>query len=116
MRWIVEAMIATIKEGTLINVINVPVALIGILIIKIGFTDAIGLLLLIEATGLMLAGGAMELGGTASARRLMSMIEKKKMKWEKDEYERVQRRAAVFTMTGLVLFLESLFLALFVLQ
>ena len=112
MHWLREASIDSAKEVALISAINVPIAFVAAFVLKGGFIDTDGLILLLEATGLMLAGGAMELGGTASAQRIVSIFDRRTKDWSGEEHQRVQRKAAVYTISGLGLFAESLTFAI----
>ena len=103
--------IGSAKETTLISLINVPISLIGALLLRTGFLDADGFILLLEAAALMLVGGAIDLGASASGRKVMSLIERKESDWNKLEYQNHTRRASVYTMAGLFLFAEALVLA-----
>ena len=116
MNWLAEASVSSAKEGLVINGINIPVAALAVFLIGFGFVDAIGLILLLEATALMLGGGAMELGATASTKRLVSIFQGRRMEWTGKDYRDAQKRGAVFTITGLLLFAESLLMAVLVLR
>lgn len=114
MYWLADASLSSLKEGAVFNAINLPVAAIATFLLGFKFLDAIGLILLLEATGLMLAGGAMEMGAAASTKRLASIFQGKRMEWSRKEYGDAQRRGAVFTITGVLLLAESLLMAFLV--
>lgn len=116
MHWLADASLSSVKEGAIFNGINVPLAAIATFLLGFKFFDATGLILLLEATGLMIAGGAMEMGATASTRRLASIFQGKRMEWSRREHDDAQRRGAVFTITGVLLLAESLLMAVLVLR
>ena len=116
MHWLADASLSSVKEGAIFNGINIPVAAIATFLLGFKFLDAIGLILLLEATGLMLGGGAMEMGVAASTRQLASIFQGKRMEWSRKEYNDAQRRGAVFTITGILLLAESLLMAVLVLR
>ena len=72
----------------------------------------LGLVLLLESVALMLMGGAMEIGGTASATRLYTILRRKRFDWNTGEYKKAQARGAFYSLIGVMFFLESLALAL----
>ena len=86
-------------------------ALIAVFLLKAGFFEIDGFILLLEATALMLIGGAMDLGTSGTGRKLGSMIEKKPIVWKMEDSAKASRRAAVFTLAGVFLFAEALAMA-----
>ena len=111
MHWLTEAVIRSAKETALISLINVPISLISSFLLRTGFSDADGFILLLEAAGLMHVGGAIDLGASASGRKVVTLIERKESDWNKHEYQKHTRRASVYTLAGLFLFGEALILA-----
>ena len=111
MHWLKGAVIGSAKETALISLLNVPISFVAALLLRTGFFDAEGFILLLEAAALMLVGGAIDLGASASGRRVMSLIERKESDWNKHEYQKHARRASVYTLAGLFLFGEALVLA-----
>ena len=71
------------------------------------------MLLLLESVAMMLVGGALEIGGTASTRRLFSILTRNKFEWTAGEYRKTQAKGALYTITGVLFFVEALSLALF---
>lgn len=123
MHWFLELLGDTAKEATLFTILGSAISLVGMIEFGGPFFDYLGLVLLLEATVLMLIGGAMEIGGTASAKvisnQLRSLFGLKKLigreeskQWSKEEYKATQLSAARYSLTGVILFLESLLLAL----
>jgi hypothetical protein len=76
------------------------------------YPDAFGFALLIEACLLMLAGGALDIGSTGSAKRIYAALARKNFEYDRDETRKQVNRAAVYSVTGVVLFVESLAVAL----
>lgn len=107
-----ETLVSSLEEGVLLTLIDVPVSfVIGVLLATPGL-NVLGFLLLLESVALMLIGGAVEFGGTPSAKRATSLIRRKKFDWDAGEYKRVQARGAFYSIIGVMFFLESLTLAL----
>lgn len=107
-----ETLISSLKEGALITLIDIPISfLLGFFLATPGL-DVLGFVLLLESVALMLTGGAMEIGGTASAFRLYAIFRRKKFEWSSGEYKKVQARGAFYSLVGVLFFLESLALAL----
>ncbi len=114
--WLAGASLSSVKEGAIFNGINILIAAIATYLLGFKFVEAIGLILLLEATGLMIAGGAMEMGAAPSTKRLASIFQGKRMEWSRRDYNEAQRRGAIFTITGVLLFAESLLMAALVLR
>ncbi len=112
MHSVTETVVDSAKETGLISCINIPVALGAFAIFRIGFFDADGFILLLEATALMLVGGAVDLGASATGRKIASMIDRKQKSWSKDDHHESTKRAAVYALAGVFLFVEALLLAL----
>jgi hypothetical protein len=109
--WLTGAAIGSAKETALISLINIPISLVAALLLRTGFFGADGFILLLEAAALMLVGGAIDLGASASGRKVMMLIERKEGDWNKREYQKHTRRASFYTLAGLFLFGEALVLA-----
>lgn len=107
-----EVLLESVKEGVLLTAIDVPVSLVIGFLLGVPTLNILGFLLLIESVVLMLLGGSMELGGTASAQRAVSLVTRKKFSWSIVTYKKVQARGAFYTIIGVMFFLESLTLAL----
>ena len=66
---------------------------------------------LTEAALLFLAGGALDIGGSLSFRRVMDHVAKKESSWTLDGHRKAQSRALPLIMTGVILLLLSFALA-----
>lgn len=106
-----EILVSSLKEGALITLIDVPVAFLLGLFFSASGLSVLGLILLLESVVLMLLGGAVEMGGTASVVRLSSIVMRKKFDWSPVEYKKVQARGAFYSLVGVMFFVESLALA-----
>jgi hypothetical protein len=67
--------------------------------------------LLIEACGLMLVGGVMEFTSTGVIRRFLSMTTAR-ISMDPASMKKQGKGAVLYTLTGVILFLESLLVAL----
>jgi hypothetical protein len=67
--------------------------------------------LLIESCGLMLVGGAMDLLGAPGIRKMVSLIGGRRAPVDGVAESRAGNGAAVYALTGVILFLASLALA-----
>jgi len=118
MHWVGELVIASVKETAIFTALGAGVGFGGVLILRSKFTDGFGLILLLEATALMLVGGALDLSATRSARTvanqiraLLGRVESSHSSWTREDYKKVENSAATYALTGVLLFLESLVLA-----
>ena len=114
MNWFAQAAKDSLAEVAIINVINVPIAIVVALYLSASAIAVFGFIVLLEATGLMFIGGAMDLSlsaGSAALGRLLKQKEEKGLEKEDVKRKRLQR-AVVFVFAGAVLFAESLALAL----
>ena len=96
----------------MLTAIAVPVAYPFFVFFRTGYPDAFGFALLVEACLLMLAGGALDIGSTGSAKRIYSAIARKRFEYDREESQKLVTRAAVYTLTGVILFVESLGVAI----
>jgi hypothetical protein len=104
----------SLAEVAVINAINVPVTLGLAFYLSASALAVFGFIVLLEATGLMFIGGAMDLGASAGASGLAKLLRMKQEKGSDSDEARKKRlrRAVVFVIAGAVLFAESLALAL----
>jgi len=109
--------VSAAQEAALITLIDFPVSFAIGVYLRAPTIDVVGFLLLLEAVAMMLVGGALEFGGTASARRLFSILERTffhrgNFEWSAKEFKKTQVKGAVYTFTGILFFVEALALAL----
>jgi hypothetical protein len=108
-------------EVVVFNAIAGAIALAAILLFQGGLLPDFGFLLLLEAVGLMLIGGALDLSNTGSARAAVKQLRilfGAKIPEAGTEFTDEQRRkvgttAATYALTGVLLFVEAGLLALF---
>ncbi len=112
MHWYGETAFSSFKEVLGINAINVIPTFLGTAVFSAGFLAAFGLIVLVESSALMLVGGAMSFGGDPGARRAFTLLGWKRREVTREDYQRAQHRAALYTTAGLMLFAEALMLAL----
>lgn len=103
--------VSAFKEGAILTAIDVPVSFVIGLVLDAPFTSVLGFLLLLESVALMLIGGATELGGTPSAKRIFSLLSRKEFDWSASEFKKVESRGAFYSIIGVMFFVEALALA-----
>ncbi len=112
MHWVTQAVVDSVKETGLISCINIPIGLGAFVVFRIGFFDAVGFILLLEATALMLIGGAVDLVASATGRKIASMVDRRQKNWGRDDHDKSTKKAAVYALAGVFLFVEALLLSL----
>jgi len=102
----------SIREVLVFNLVGAGVALGALLVFRIPLGDSFGFIILIESTALMLVGGALGVAGQATTRKVTEIFTRRKLK----DTEVIQNdvQAALYALTGVVLFVEvfGLFLIL----
>lgn len=106
-----EVVISSLKESTLLLLVSSLISLSLFVVFHFAFISALGLILLIESAGLMLIGGALDLARSASAKKILSLVRIKQSE-KTNKNEDTSRKAGIFSLTGVILFLEALILAL----
>lgn len=104
-----EVTVSSAKEAVLFNIGGVAVALGVLLLFKIPLGDSFGFIILLESTGLMLIGGALGVAGQATTRKLAEIITRRKV--EPGSVAASDLRAALYALTGVILFAEGAFMA-----
>ena len=97
------------KESAVFGVIALPLAYLLWLWIRTSFADSFAFVLLLEACALMLAGGGMEFASSESVRKVLPLLTGVQLKAASSK--RRVSRAAVYTSTGVILFVASLIVA-----
>lgn len=119
MHWLVNLLSTTAKEVVVFSAIAAAISVLPVFLMAAPFVSAYGFVLLFEATGLMIIGGAMDISTAGSARFTMRQI---RLFLGRDssgedtyapveERKRVRFSAAKYTLTGVLIFLEALILA-----
>src|SRR5271169_5268218 len=114
MTWYATAAKDSLAEVAVINLINLPIAIGAAYYFSASALVVFGFIVLLEATGLMFIGGAMDLSMSVGASAVAKLLRQKPDRDSDSEEGRRKRfrRAVVFVVAGAVLFAESLALAL----
>lgn len=102
----------SIREALVFNLVGAAIALAVLLLFRIPLGDSFGFIILIESTALMLLGGALGVAGQATSRKVTELFTRRKLK--DSEVTKNDVQAALYALTGAVLFVEvfGLFLIL----
>ncbi len=94
----------SMREVLIFNLVGAAVALGALLLFRIPLGDSFGFIILIEGTALMLVGGALGVAGQATTRKVAEIFTRRKLK----DTEVIQNdvQAALYALTGVVLFVE----------
>lgn len=106
----IDVLLDSSKESVLFSLVGALVALPVFWFAGLTYLDSLGLVLLIEACGLMLVGGVMEFTSTGVIRRFLSMTSSH-VSMDPEAMKKQMKGAVLYTLTGVILFLESLLLA-----
>jgi hypothetical protein len=110
MQWYVEVFITSLGESVLFAGGCAVAALLGLLILRIPFFDGLGLVLLIVSAGLMLIGGALSFVSPGNV-KVVNAFTRAKLNPGPEDFRKAKHRAALYSMTGILLFIYSLLLA-----
>jgi hypothetical protein len=105
-------MISSLGEAAVISLIDVVPAYVALLFFRTGLIEALGLILLVESSGLLLLGGALSFTGQEGFRRLASVLAKVELKSTEKEDKKTEMKAALYVLTGVILLVESSVLAI----
>lgn len=106
-----EVLVDSARESLLFSGIAVFVAFPIFWYFKLLYFDAFGFVLLVESCGLMLVGGVMEFTSTGVIRRFLSLTNSK-LGMDPATMKKQMKGAVLYTLTGVILFLESLLVAI----
>ena len=116
-RWLnrfLRQAVLSLREALLISVIDAGASLALFLIWGIGIIDSYGLIVLLESAVLMLVGSALSFAGQGGVRVIVDSFAKKvvgkRLSPGKEELERNELRAALYAITGGLLFVEGIVL------
>jgi hypothetical protein len=104
-----DAATSSFREAVWFNLGAAIAALVALIVFSIPVTESFGDALLIESTGLMLVGGALGVAGQGTTRKLNEMIFKKSFTGNASQSD---LKAALYAITGGLLFLEGALLSL----
>ncbi len=119
MHWLASLLSTTAREALVFSAIGAAISVLPVFLMSAPFVSAYGFVLLLEATGLMIIGGALDISTAGSARFTMRQVRLflGRESPGEDTYAPVEERrrtrmsAAKYTLTGALLFLEALILA-----
>ncbi len=111
MKWYTELVLSSLRESATFVLICAAVSVAGVFVFGVPFLDGLGLVLLVAGAGLMLVGGALSFVSPGNV-RVINALTGSKLKPSDDDYRRTKNRAALFSLTGILLFAYSLLLAL----
>lgn len=101
---------SALTEVVLFNLGGLGVAVGALLLFRVPIYDSFGFIILIESTGLMLAGGALGVAGQATTRKITEMLTRSKVKQE--SIAASDFKAGLYALTGVLLFAEGALMAL----
>jgi len=115
-----EVITSSAKETAAFTLIDIVVLLALSFVFRSLFLDTLGLVLLVEGAVLMLVGGALGIAGQPGMRsmnnyllkrRLRGLEERGRKEIDKGEEDKTDLKAALYMLSGVFLFVESLVLA-----
>jgi len=114
MHWLVQAARDSLAEAVVINLVTLPVSFGFGYYYSVPTIAIFGFIVLLEATALMFIGGAMDLASSATATTVSKFLKlgPGEGPLPDEEKKRRFRRAVVFSLSGVFLFVEALALAL----
>ncbi|MDE1853710.1 MAG: hypothetical protein KGI38_08190 [Thaumarchaeota archaeon] len=110
MKWYVDLLVASVGESALFSAGSAAAAIGGMFILGVPFLDGLGFVLLVVSAGLMLIGGALSFISPGNV-KLVNTLTKAKLNPGPDDYRRNRNKAALYALTGVLLFVYSLVLA-----
>jgi hypothetical protein len=99
----------SLQEALLFNLAGLVLALVLLVFFGVQLRDSFGFILLIESAGLMLVGGALGVAGQATTRKLSQLLTRSKD--EPNSLASSDAKAALYALTGLMLFGEGAVMA-----
>lgn len=120
MKWYYEVVVSSLGESVIFSLGCAIIALAGTILFKIPFSDGLGLVLLIVSAGLMLIGGAMSFVTPGNVRLVNDIVgaltrrSRSRVNPGPDDFRKTQHSAALYALTGVLLFCYSLILGLVV--
>jgi hypothetical protein len=114
LKWYADLVLDCLGESLIFAVICAAAGVVGAQLLHYPFQDALGFVMLVVSAGLMLIGGALSFvspGNVKVFNALMSGVVKEKLNPGPDDYRRSMHRAALYSLTGVLLFSYSLLMA-----
>lgn len=103
--------VSSLGEASLISAIDVVLAVVALALFRTRTLEAFGLILLLESSALMLMGGAVSFAGQEGFQRFASLLTRVELKPGARDAEKNEMKAALYVLTGVILFVESSVLA-----
>jgi hypothetical protein len=94
----------SLREVLVFNLAGAAIALGGLFVFGIPLGDSFGFVILIESTALMLVGGALGVAGQATSRKVTELFTRRKV--SDAEVMKSDSQAALYALTGVVMFVE----------
>jgi hypothetical protein len=94
----------SLREVLIFNLAGAAIAIGGLFLFRIPLGDSFGFIILIESTALLLVGGALGVAGQATTRKVTELFTRRKV--SDSEVVKSDFQAALYTLTGAVLFAE----------
>jgi hypothetical protein len=110
MHWYRKVAVSSIVESLIFSAVSAAIALAGLAAWQVPFLDGYGFVLLIISSGLMLVGGALSFTTPGTA-RVITALSGRKLNPSPEDFVNAQHKAALYATTGVILFIESLALA-----
>jgi hypothetical protein len=119
LHWSVDLLVSTLSEAVVFSAIGAGIAIVAVLVGLGSFIPALGFVLLLESTALMIMGGALDIATSGSStlmmRQLRMLVGRTVPPVDKtpsnEERKRSQFSAAKYSLTGVLLFVEALVMA-----
>lgn len=120
MHWSLDLLVTSAKEAVVFSAIGAGIAFAATLVATTTVIPAFGFVLLLEATALMLVGGALDMSSSGSSRfltRQVRLLFGRSMPTLEplssgEEMRKAQFTAAIHSVTGVMLLTEAAVLAL----
>ncbi|MDG6909929.1 MAG: hypothetical protein JRN08_06135 [Nitrososphaerota archaeon] len=110
MRWYVELILDSLWESVIFSVGCAAAAVAGMVIFQVPFADGLGFVLLVVSAGLMLIGGAMSFVSPGNV-KVVNALFRAKLNPTLEDFRKSRHRAALYALTGVLLFVYSLVMA-----
>ena len=104
MRAYAEIALTSLKEALLFNLLGAGIAVASQVLFRVPLSDSFGFIMLIESTGLLLIGGALGVAGQATTRKVAEIFTRRKV--ADSEVLKGDQMAALYSLTGVILFVE----------
>lgn len=119
MHWSVDLLVSTLSEAVVFSAIGAAISVVVVVAGVSTFVPSLGFVLLLEATGLMIMGGALDMATSGSSRLTMRQLRMLLGRAvppvenlpSAEERKKTQYTAAKYSLTGVLLFVEALVMA-----